>query len=170
MKTVVMFQSRHAYVNAYYSGKNWKKVPPWDTLETPVIAHGHEDPKKHDRFLFPGDVKPGPVYDETSCLMGYLVEETVSFEELEAVAESLGWGKTFDKRVLVFVGGTNPLRPALMTGAGLQPFSSSWDANFWEKRLEEKGFDGVWATGKNAVVFEVDESPQQGQGNTNESR
>lgn len=162
MATVVMFQGRHAYVDSYYSGGKWNPVKPWQDLETPIIAHAQEDPKKHDRFLTPGDVKVGGVYDATTCLMGYLVDEQVTFEELESFAAHIGWGDAFAHKVLVFVGGINPLRPALMTGASLQPFSSTWDGDFWEKRLIEKGLEGVWATGRNAVVCEVDGKPQEG--------
>jgi len=167
MKTLVMFQGCHAYVNSFFSDRNWHIVEPWDKLEAagkpPVIVHATTNPNKPNAVFLTRDVKAGPVYDETTCLMGFLRDEQVSFEELESFAAHIGWGESLSRRVLVFVGGQNPLRPALKTGAGLQPFSSSWDADFWEKRLQEGGLEGVWATGKKAVVFEwgeVDDPPQ----------
>lgn len=162
-KTVVMFQGRHAFVDSYYSGGEWHAVKPWQDLETPIIAHSSTRQDKPNAVFMTRDVKVGPVYDETTCLMGYLVEEEVSFEEIESFAAFLGWPQAFGRRVIVFVGGTSPLRPALMTGAGLQPYSCGQDADFWEKRLIEKGLEGVWTAGKNAVVFdwgEVDDIPQ----------
>ncbi len=118
-----------------------------------IITHGQ--PKGLHKFTVSGDVHCGGVYDETTCLMGWTHDEEVSFEELEAFALFIGWPKCF-RRVRVFIGGNtaNPMRPALMTGAGLQPFSCTWDGDWWEARLKEKGLEGVWATGKNAVAFE----------------
>ncbi len=166
-KTIVMFQGRHAFVDRFYSGGEWHSVDPWHKLEEngipSVITHATIDPKRPNKVFLTRDVQAGPVYDETTCLMGYSHDEQVTYEELESFAAHIGWGKSFDRRVLVFVGGQNPLRPALMTGAGLQPFSYQWNADHWEARLREKGIEGVWATGKMAVAFEwgeVDAQPQ----------
>lgn len=153
-KSICMFQGRHAYVDEYYAKGAWVSLPPWQDLQYPVITHAGIDRKNPNRVTTTKDVKAGGVYDETTCLMGYLHDEEVSFEELEAFASLIGWGGTFVKRVMVFVGGTHPLRKGIMTGAGLQPFNAQWDSDWWEKRLAKDGIE-AWATGKNAVVCEV---------------
>ena len=166
--TLAVFNGHHAQVSRYYSQGEWHDVPPGDppilVLADKVSPKKGSPKKGSPTFMITRDVEAGGVYDECGYLMGYGHESIPTFEELEAAARmsNLYGHGTYDRRVFIFVGGREPLRPALITFAGNQTFkwstSPSWIVDSLNSRFEAFGLPPANAVevGDKTVLFDFD--------------
>ena len=163
--TLAVFNGHHAEVSRYYSQGEWHDVQPGETRV--LVLADKVTPKKgrpKETFTITRDVEAGGVYDECGYLMGYGHEGIPTFEELEAAARTANWygHGTYDRRVMIFVGGREPLRPALMTFAGNQPFkwekSGEWLVESLDSRFAALGLPPANAleVGSQTVLFDFD--------------
>ena len=163
IKKLAVFNCHHARVTRYYSRGEWHEAPE-DTLVFAKPVPSKRGRKGHrTEFMLTRDVEAGGVYDECGYLMGY-GEEEVTFEELEAAAKATNWygHGVFDRRVLIFVGGRQPLRPALITFAGNQLFrwstSVAWVIESLNTRFSNLGLPPANAmeVDHQTVLFDFD--------------
>jgi hypothetical protein len=165
LKSFVLMGGQFGYVDRYYDAHShaWKDVPPWDTLDQPiiVIANG---PAVGKLLPYNADCKTHGFYDWVNFLTDYAAEspeEQVTFDDLEQVAHAIGWASTFGRQVLQFSStnvGRN-LRPTLVTGATLCPiaeYATSRNADAFVSRLEKAGAQYAYAMGPHAVTFEFE--------------
>lgn len=170
IKTFVISGGQHGYVDRYYHNGSWINVQPWQVREQqgqpPIIVKGYDDGKHKGKLSHNGDAKTHGFYDWVNYLSGYLDEENVTFEELEHVAEIIGWKSAFDRRVYEFWA-TNVgrhLRPTLVTMANNYPihqFSGAMGAAAYAKHLQsekmrEKGIQNAYDSGPVAVYFDYE--------------